>query len=141
MRLLLSLVALALIFAAPTAVSAPTPPSDPVLAQGLQTCVVNGVDAGIRLWYSDRPDLAADMSAKVSNESARLGPIIDSEIVAAQTVSKRVTRYYVALYFNRSPLWIRIDRYEGRDKTFFLPLKCSVNPDEILPGYITEFYR
>jgi len=59
--------------------------------------------------------------------------------VAIQTVSKRVVRYYVAVYYSRSPLWLRIERYTGERSSFFLPLRFSVDPDRILPGYITEF--
>ncbi|HVU32967.1 MAG TPA: hypothetical protein VHE61_06010 [Opitutaceae bacterium] len=122
------------------AVTAATPP-DPLLLQGLQTCVTNGVDSGVRVWYSDRPAMGAEMSNVVSTAARGLGDVIDSEVVAVQPVSKRVTRFYVALYFTRSPLWVRIERYENGTKAFFLPLKCSTNPDDILPGYITEFLR
>ena len=131
---------LALLFALTVPLRAAQAP-DPTLTLGLQTCVSNGIDAGVRTWYADHTGLAAEMSATLGAAAAKLGTIIDSEVVAAQPVSKRVTRFYVALYFSRSPLWIRIDRYQSANKTFFLPLKCSVNPDEILPGYITEFYR
>jgi hypothetical protein len=68
-----------------------------------------------------------------------LGDVIDSEVVNIQVISKRVTRYYVAVYYTRCPVWIRIERYSSRDKSFYLPLKFSLNPDDILPGYVTEF--
>ena len=70
-----------------------------------------------------------------------LGSIIDTEIVAVQPVSKRVVRYYVAIYFSRCPLWLRAERYQNEDRAFYLPLRISTNPDEILPGYITEFHQ
>lgn len=141
MRSLL-IAAVALMFSpVPTLHAAPAAAPDPALVLGLQSCVANGIDAGVRTWYADRADVAAEMSAKVLGETAKLGSIIDSEVVAVQPISKRVTRYYAALYFTRSPLWVRIDRYQNGEKSFFLPLKCSVNPDEVLPGYITEFYR
>jgi hypothetical protein len=119
---------------------AATPP-DATLVLGLQTCVSNGIDSGVRTWYADREELGSQMSAKVLNESAKLGTLVDYEVVATQMLSKRVTRYYVALYFARGPLWMRIERYDNREKALFLPLRCSTNADEILPGYITEFYR
>jgi hypothetical protein len=138
MRNFLALVSLLLLSAGGIrAASAP----DPTLTLGLQTCVSNGIDAGIRTWYADREDLGTDMSNKVLNDSAKLGSLIDYEVVATQAISKRVTRYYVALYFTRGPLWLRVERYDNREKALFLPLRCSTNPDEVLPGYITEFYR
>jgi hypothetical protein len=136
MRLNLLLVLLALCFA-PGLRAAQTP--DPILVDGLQNFVTNGIDAGVRTWYSDRPALAAEMRDLLTRVTANLGNLIDSEIVAVQPVSKRVTRYYVALYFTRCPLWMRVERYQNAERAFYLPLRFSINPDEILPGYITEF--
>jgi hypothetical protein len=116
-------------------------PTDPVLVNGLHTFVTNGIEAGLRVWYSDRPELGAEMREQLLKASSKLGAIIDTEIVAVQPVSKRVTRYYVAIYFNRCPLWLRVERYQNQDRAFYLPLRLSTNPDEILPGYITEFHQ
>ena len=122
-----------------TARAAQTP--DPRLVEGLQAFVTNGIEAGLLVWYNDRPELANEMKDQLIAATARLGSLIDTEIVAIQPVSKRVMRYYVALYFNRRPLWLRVERYASKDRAFFLPLRFSTNPDEILPGYITEFYQ
>ena len=114
---------------------------DPVLLEGLQTFVSNGIEAGLRVWYPDRPQLGAEMQEQLFKATRTLGAIIDTELVAVQPVSKRVTRYYVALYFTRCPLWMRVERYQNQDRAFYLPLRVSTNPDEILPGYITEFHQ
>lgn len=114
---------------------------DSAVQQGLDTFLSNGIESGVHAWYPDRPELAAELSAKIAAATQKLGVIIDSEVVQIQPVSKRVRRYYVALYFTRSPLWIRIERYQSQDKAFFLPLKLSTNPDDILPAYVTEFLR
>lgn len=115
--------------------------ADPTLLNGLKAYEANGPDAATLIWYSDRPAIAAEMKDQLFRVTQNLGQVIDSEVVAIQPVSKRVTRFYVAVYFTRCPLWMRIERYTGRDKAFFLPLKMSINPDEILPGYVTEFQR
>jgi len=115
---------------------------DPVLANGLQACVTNGLPACLQIWYAGRPgrpEMNVEMNAKVSAEAKNLGDIFDTEVVAIQTISKRVTRYYVAIYFTRRPLWIRIDRYTVPDRSFFLPFKYSFEADEILPGFLTDF--
>lgn len=125
-------------FATPSPAKSPGS-ADPALLLGLQSCLNNGVEPGVRAWYPDQPELGAKMAAQVTSETAKLGPLIDAEVVSIQTISKRLTRYYVALYFTRSPLWVKIDRYESREKSFFMPLKCSTDPDNILPGYVTEF--
>jgi hypothetical protein len=124
---------------APAMNAAQTP--DPVLVEGLQTFVTNGIEAGLRVWYSDRPELGAEMRDQLFRATRTLGSIIDTEIVAIQPVSRRVTRYYVAIYFTRCPLWLRVERYKNQERAFYLPLRLSTNPDEILPGYITEFHQ
>jgi hypothetical protein len=114
---------------------------DGVLTNGLQSAMTNGVDAMLRAWYSDRPALAMEMKEKLFPVTRHLGEIIDTEVVAVQTISTRVTRYYVAIYFTRCPLWLRVERYANGDRLFYLPLRFSTNPDDIMPGYITEFIQ
>jgi hypothetical protein len=114
---------------------------DPVLLNGLKAYEANGPDAATIIWFADRPALAAEMKDQLFRATQNLGQVIDTEVVAIQPVSKRVTRYYVAVYFTRCPLWMRVERYASHDKAFYLPLRFSINPDEILPGYLTEFQR
>ena len=132
--LLLVLVCLILTPAA-RAVSTP----DIILLNGLRDVESNGLEAGLRTWYSDRLGLATEMRDKLFPVTKDLGDVIDTEVVNIQVISKRVTRYYVAIYYTRCPVWIRIERYASRDRSFYLPLKFSLNPDDILPGYVTEF--
>lgn len=133
------LLASLLLIVAPVMRAAQSP--DPVLVEGLRTFVSNGIEAGLRVWYSDRPELGAEMKEALFKVTRNLGPIIDTEIVAIQPVSKRVQRFYVAIYFNRCPLWLRVERYQNAERAFYLPLRFSTNPDEVLPGYITEFHQ
>ena len=118
------------------------PPDDPVLVKGLQAYASNGLEACLWVWYADRPKLAAEIKDKLSAVTRDFGNVIDTEVVAVQPISRRVTRFYLGIYFTRRPLWIRLERYTGSDnKTFFLPLKFSLEADEILPGYIADFIR
>lgn len=113
--------------------------ADPTLIKGLAAWVENGADAGLRTWYSDQPALAFQMKEKLLPAISGLGTVIDSEVVAIQPISQRVTRYYVVVYFTQAPLWMRVERYTSGVTAFYLPLKFSTDPDRILPGYITEF--
>jgi len=131
------LVAALLLTVAPAAHAAPEP--DPVLTKGLQAFVTNGLSVGLGIWYAGQPKLAAAMEAKLTPVTKDLGAVLDTEVVATQSISRRVTRYYVAVYFDRGPLWIQIERYTGRDRAFYLPLKFSPDADTILPGYLTDF--
>lgn len=113
-------------------------PPDEVLITGLQAWVSHGSEAGLRTWYSDQPDTVSELQEKLRPELKRLGDVIDSEVIAVQPISKRITRYYVAIYCANAPLWIRIERYATDKRPLFLPLRFSPNPDEILPSYLTE---
>jgi hypothetical protein len=115
------------------------PAADPVLTKGLQVCLTNGIEACVLTWYADRPKLATETKDKIAGYTKDLGNVIDTEVVTVQPITKRLTRFYVAIYFARRPLWLRVDRYAGSDQSFFLPLKYSIELDDILPGYITEF--
>ncbi len=115
------------------------PSTDPVLLQGLRAFVANGPQACLAVWYPGQTELAAEAMSRITAATKNLGVAFDTEIVAIQPISRRVTRYYLAVYFNRRPLWIRIERYAGPDQARFLPLKLSLDPDDILPGYLTEF--
>lgn len=131
------LVAACLVFA-PALRAAVSP--DLALNNALGMFVTNGLESGLRSLYgADNVPLATEMTEKIQPLVKNLGNLIDTEIVAAQPVSKRVTRFYLAIYFTRRPLWVRLERYQNDDRTFYLPLKFSLNSDDILPGYITEF--
>ena len=115
------------------------PAADPVLTKGLQVCLTNGIEACVLNLYADRPKLAVEIRDKIVAYTKDLGNVIDTEVVTVQPITRRLTRFYVAIYFARRPLWLRGDRYTGSDQSFFLPLKYSAELDDILPGYITEF--
>ncbi|HTO04846.1 MAG TPA: hypothetical protein VL069_14135 [Opitutus sp.] len=136
MRALLILVLACTIFRSP-AFSAQS--TDPVLINGLNAWIQNGVESGLNTWYSNRPALAFEMKEKLMPVVSELGSVIDSEVIAIQPLSRRVTRFYVAVYFTRTPLWLCIERYANEETAFYLPFKFSTDPDRILPGYITEF--
>ncbi len=138
MRYLILLCSASLLLALPA--RAATSP-DPILVQGLHAYVANGPEACLAIWYSTQPRLAAEMDKRLAVATKGLGAAFDTDVVAIQTVSRRVTRYYLAIYFDRRPLWVRIERYVGRDRVYYLPLKLSFDPDDILPGYLTDFVQ
>ncbi len=130
-------VLLAVLLLAPAVRAVPV--NEPVRAKTLQICQTSGLEAALLNLYADRPVLAADLKEKVAALTKGLGAVIDTEVIATHPIGKRLVRFYVAVYFVRRPLWLRIDRYAGRDDPVFLPPRYSLDPDEILPGYLTEF--
>ena len=114
-------------------------PADPVLIRGLKAWYENGAEAALHTWYSDSPELAAKMKERLLPAVQDLGTVLDSELIATHPISNRVTRYYFVVYFNRTPLWLQIERYANGTTAFYLPLRFSTDPDRILPRYLTEF--
>jgi hypothetical protein len=129
------LLILALIASRASSVESP----DPVLVSGLQSFQLNGIQAGLNVWYSSQPEVAFAMKEKLIPLTQAMGNVIDTEVVAIQPLSRRVTRYYVAVYFTHGPVWLRLERYASDREAIYLPLKASLDPDRILPGYLTEF--
>lgn len=113
-------------------------PADPVLLSGLSAWYANGAAAALIQWYAHRPELAEELNSKLQPVIQGLGPVVDSEVIAIQTISARVTRYYIAIHFTETPLWLRIERYANGPTAIFLPLRFSTDADRILPGYLTE---
>lgn len=111
--------------------------TDADLYAGLQAMTTNGVHAGLRLWYPDAPAAITRVEGKIEETTRDLGGVVGTEVVAVRTISGQVQRYYVAIYYERAPLWVRIDRYTVGPKTISLPLEFSLKPDEILPESLT----
>lgn len=118
------------------------PSADPVLTRGLQLAISSGLESCLETWYAGppgHPEIHPAFNARIVAETKSLGDIFDAEVLSVQSISKRVTRYYVAIYFARRPVWISIERYASRDQSFYLPLKYSMEADDILPAAMTEF--
>ena len=101
---------------------------------GLQAFEANGPDALFRAWYSaDEDTRIAELRTRLAAFSARLGPVLETEIFAPKTIGKRLTRVYGVIYFTKRPLWIRADYYRGAGTGGFIALEFSLRPDEIFP--------
>ena len=101
---------------------------------GLQAFEANGPDSLFRTWY--RPDeetRIADLRARLTALSSRLGPVVDTEIFAPKAIGKRLTRLYGVIYFHKRPLWLRADYYTADGTSGFVALEFSLRPDEIFP--------
>lgn len=112
--------------------------TDVTLATGLQACNVNDLRTCIRTWYAHDPVYTAQLQTQLDKATQQLGDIVGSEIVQTRDLGKRVRRYYIALYYQVRPLWLRVDRYNSDGvRQITLPLKYSVMAEEILPRELT----
>jgi len=108
--------------------------TDPVFLNGLHACNVNDLRTCIRTWYAHDLAQADKLQMQMEKVTKGLGDILGAEIVATRDLGTRVRRYYVAVYFNEHPLWLRVDRYNTNGfAVITLPLKYSLTAGEILP--------
>ena len=62
-------------------------------------------DAFLRVWYSlDDQSRLAELRDRLTAATAKLGPVVDTEVFAPRMIGKRVTRIYGVIYFNKRPL-------------------------------------
>jgi hypothetical protein len=111
------------------------------LRQAFDNCSTIGISAFAKTLYPD--DLAAlkNADASLSILTKGLGANFGGEVVLTVDFSSRVKRCYCVLYFERRPLWICVDFYSINGRSFFLPLKASITPEDVLPASLTGIGR
>ena len=120
----------ALVFSAPIQASEA---SDKFRA-GLLAFQANGPEALLNAWYgADNETKLPELRDRLAAISARLGPVVETEVFDPKPLGKRVTRLYGVIYFKKRPLWIRADYYTADGAGGFIALDFSTRPEEILP--------
>jgi hypothetical protein len=102
---------------------------------GLLAFQANGPDALLNAWYGEDSEVKQlpELRARLTALSARLGPVVETEVFDPRMLGKRVTRLYGVIYFRKRPLWIRADYYTADGASGFIALDFSTKPEEILP--------
>ncbi len=120
---------LALVLARPL----PAQPAEGKLYQALAQLKTNG------------PTTFADLLYGIDTESARLlanqlkpligpsGDYLGYQVVSKIALTTRVERLTLAIYFERLPVYMRIDVYENPSGKIYLPAKVSRDAADILP--------
>lgn len=129
-RLLLPLALLALLLTRAAAAD-----GVPVFQRGLEAFQANGADALLGTWYTtgDDADKIAKLRDRLAKLTARLGPVVDTQVFKPYNLGKHVQRLYGVIYFEKRPLWLRAEYYEIGGRSGFLSLDFSLNADDILP--------
>lgn len=98
-----------------------------------------GVSVFAKTLYAEEPvSLKAAEDALVA-QSKGLGAMHGGDVLLSVDFSPRFRRIYAVLYFERKPLWFRVDYYTVNGRSFFLPLFSSPKPEEVLPDSITGY--
>ncbi len=101
---------------------------------GLQGAQKTGPEVLLNAWYlPEEAQRVDELRTKFNALSAKLGPVIDTEVFTPRAVGSRLTHLYGVIYFRKRPLWIRADYYVGDGSGGFVHMEFSLKPEDILP--------
>ncbi len=101
---------------------------------GIEAVQKVGPEVLLGAWYlPEEAPKVEELRNRFNGLSARLGPVIDSEIFSPKPVGRRLTHLYGVIYYRKRPVWIRADYYSGDGSGGFVHMEFSLKPDDILP--------
>lgn len=131
------------LFAAmPTASVAQTrQPVPEIINQGFNAYAQNGLNSALQVWLQssllDRRTLLSNEMAELSKADAKFGLFEGGEVMRVATITPRVTRVYVVMYYEKAPLWAWFDIYRTRSgalalsDVFFSPKVSVILPADV----------
>jgi len=92
-----------------------------LINQGLLAYAQNGLGTALQLWLQnsllDRTTLLKGELAALKYADANYGAFENGEVMHTVSLTPRVTRVYVVLYYERAPVWAWFDIYRTRHGT------------------------
>lgn len=139
-RLLLVL----LLAAATSSFAKPDDSIPPAVAKGLQAYEKDGFAAAIDIWIKnsvmDGNAAAKGQMLQISEVERYYGKYEGYQLVRTSLLTPRTRRFYFALYYEKSPLWVFFDVYERKTGEFTISeMLFNTKASLILPGDI--FYQ
>jgi hypothetical protein len=108
-----------------------------IIRAGLDSIKVGGFEAAIRTWLRGSPmsEPGAEARAVSGLESiaSKYGAYVDYEILAAVQLGEKERRVYLALHFERGPVYAWFDCYRAAGGWIIPAFLANVQPQEILP--------
>ena len=139
MKRLLTILGVVCAFARPTAVSAQTQQSDipDIVRAGLDSMKTAGLEAGVRTWLRGSPIDESGAAERVATGLApvtqKYGAYVDYEILAVVPLGEKERRVYLALHYDRGPLYLWIDCYHAASGWIIPAFLANPQPQQILP--------
>ncbi len=141
-RLLLALTALLLASPASNALAETRTPVPELINQGLNAYAQSGLSTALQVWLQnsllDRATLLRSELASLKYADANYGLFESSEVMRVASITPRVTRVYLVMYYERAPLWAWFDIYQTRNgkqvisDVFFSPKVQVILPAEMV---------
>ena len=93
----------------------------------------NGAVPFAKAIYLDDADLGNHLGAKLEPQIRNFGDYLGYEVVSRKYICKRVERVVLVIYFERRPLYLRVDYYETSKMRICLPWIVATDAAEVLP--------
>ncbi|MFA6287026.1 MAG: hypothetical protein WC661_06525 [Opitutaceae bacterium] len=118
-KILPLLLVVAALAAAPVAHAQNRQPVPEIINQGFNAYAQTGLSAALQVWLQnsllDRATLLKTELAALKQADTTYGLFESGEVMRQVAITPRVTRVYLVLYFERSPLWAYFDLYKTRN--------------------------
>ncbi len=96
-------------------------PVPEIINQGFNAYAQTGLNSALQVWLQnsllDRNTLLKTELAALKQADATYGLFESGEVMRQVAITPRVTRVYLVLYYERSPLWAYFDLYKTRNGT------------------------
>jgi hypothetical protein len=92
----------------------------------------NGLSPFARVLYEDS-DSADNFVRRLSPLVSNAGDFFGYEIVSERRITQKITRVVIVIYFDKSPVYLRLDYYETPKGRICLPALASKEASDILP--------
>lgn len=115
-----------------------------LINQGLLAYAQNGLNTALQLWLQnsllDRATLLKGELSALKYADANYGAFESGEVMRTVSLTPRVKRVYLVLYYERAPVWAWFDIYRTRHDTevicdvfFSAKVQVILPPDLIAP--------
>ena len=93
----------------------------------------NGPVPFARALYAGDTDSAKQLSERLGSLTGNSGDCFGYEVVSRKFITKRIERFVVAIYFEKFPVYLRIDYYDTTKGRICLPASLSKEASDLLP--------
>lgn len=95
------------------------PPIPEIINQGLTAYAQSDLNTALEIWLNhsllDRTTLLRSELSALKHADAHYGMFEQGEVMRVASITPRVTRVYLVLYYERAPLWAWFDLYQTRN--------------------------
>lgn len=106
----------------------------PELKLPFETFSSNGATPFAKALFTDDPEQMREFAKVLDGLMTKCGTFESYEVLSRHALSQRVERLILVIYFERRPIWLKLDYYRASAHSRFISWKASLVPSDILPA-------